>query len=129
MREEIFGPILPIETYTWIDDAMARINGRPRPRAMYLFGGDQHARKRVLERTNAGGVTIDDVLWHFCNEKLPFGGVGASGMGAYRGERGFLTFTHEKPVFAQPRVALTWMLQPPYGKRFEVVLKLLRKIA
>jgi coniferyl-aldehyde dehydrogenase len=98
MREAIFGPILPIETYTSIDDAMARIHGRPRPRAMYLFGGDQHARKRVLERTNAGGVTIDDVLWHFCNEELPFGGVGASGMGAYHGERGFLTFTHEKPV-------------------------------
>jgi coniferyl-aldehyde dehydrogenase len=129
MREEIFGPILPIETYTSQDDAVARINARPRPLAMYLFGGDRRARKRVLERTSAGGVTIDDTLWHFSNEELPFGGVGASGMGAYHGERGFLTFTHEKPVFAQPRVALTWMLQPPYGKRFEAVLKLLRKIA
>jgi coniferyl-aldehyde dehydrogenase len=129
MREEIFGPVLPIEAYTTLDDAIARINARPRPLAMYLFGGDRRARKRVLERTNAGGVTIDDTLWHFCNEELPFGGVGASGMGAYHGERGFLTFTHEKPIFAQPRVALTWMLQPPYGKRFEAVLKLLRKIA
>ena len=129
MREEIFGPILPIETYSSLDDAIARINARPRPLAMYLFGGDRRARRRVLERTGAGGVTIDDTLWHFCNEELPFGGVGASGMGAYHGERGFLAFTHEKPVFAQSRVALTWMLQPPYGKRFEAVLKLLRKIA
>jgi coniferyl-aldehyde dehydrogenase len=128
MREEIFGPILPIETYASLDDAIARINARPRPLALYMFGGDRRARGRVLERTTAGGVTIDDTLWHFCNEELPFGGVGASGMGAYHGERGFLTFTHEKPVFAQPRVALTWMLQPPYGKRFEAVLKLLRKI-
>ena len=128
MREEIFGPILPIETYASRDDAIARINARPRPLALYRFGGDRRARGRVLERTTAGGVTIDDTLWHFCNEELPFGGVGASGMGAYHGERGFLTFTHEKPVFAQPRVALTWMLQPPYGKRFEAVLKLLRKI-
>ncbi len=129
MREEIFGPILPIETYTSLDDAIARINARPRPLALYLFGGDRRARMKVLERTTAGGVTLDDTLWHFCNEELPFGGVGASGMGAYHGERGFLTFTHEKPVFAQPRVALTWMLHPPYGKRFEAVLKLLKKIA
>ena len=129
MREEIFGPILPIETYASLDDAIARINTRPRPLAFYLFGGDRRARRHVLSRTAAGGVTLDDTLWHFSNEELPFGGVGASGMGAYHGERGFLTFTHEKPVFAQPRVALTWMLQPPYGKRFEAVLKLLRKIA
>ena len=129
MQEEIFGPILPIETYTSLDDAIARINARPRPLAMYMFGGDRGARARVLERTTAGGVTIDDTLWHFCNEQLPFGGVGASGMGAYHGERGFLAFTHEKPVFAQPRIALTWLLQPPYGRRFEAVLKLLRRIA
>jgi coniferyl-aldehyde dehydrogenase len=129
MHEEIFGPILPIEAYGSLDDAIARINARPRPLALYLFGADRRTRRRVLEQTNAGGVTIDDTLWHFSNEELPFGGIGASGMGAYHGERGFLTFTHEKPVFAQPRVALAWMLQPPYGKRFEAVLKLLRKIA
>jgi coniferyl-aldehyde dehydrogenase len=129
MQEEIFGPILPIETYATLDDAISRINARPRPLALYLFGANRHERRSVLERTSAGGVTIDDALWHFSNEELPFGGVGASGMGAYHGERGFLTFTHEKPVFVQPRVALTWMLQPPYGKRFEAVLKLLRKIA
>jgi coniferyl-aldehyde dehydrogenase len=129
MQEEIFGPILPIEAYASLDEAIARINERPRPLAFYAFGGDPAARRRVLAQTVAGGVTLDDTLWHFCNEDLPFGGVGLSGIGAYHGERGFLAFTHEKPVFAQPRVALTWMLQPPYGKRFEAMLKLLKKIA
>jgi coniferyl-aldehyde dehydrogenase len=129
MHEEIFGPILPIESYASLDDAVATINARPRPLALYLFGADTRMRRQVLEQTHAGGVTIEDTLWHFSNEDLPFGGIGASGMGAYHGERGFLTFTHEKPVFVQPRVALTWMLQPPYGKRFEAVVKLLRKIA
>ena len=129
MQEEIFGPVLPIESYASLDEAIATINARPRPLALYAFGGDRAARQRVLAQTVAGGVTLDDTLWHFCNEELPFGGIGMSGIGAYHGERGFLTFTHEKPVFAQPRVALTWMLQPPYGKRFEAMLKLLRRIS
>jgi coniferyl-aldehyde dehydrogenase len=128
MREEIFGPILPIETYATLDDAIARINARPRPLAMYMFGGNASARRRVLMETIAGGVTINDTLWHFTTEEMPFGGVGASGIGAYHGERGFLTFTHEKSVFVQPRKALTWMLRPPYGKRFNAVLKMLKRM-
>jgi coniferyl-aldehyde dehydrogenase len=129
MREEIFGPLLPIETYATLDEAIARINARPRPLAMYAFGGDARARERVLRETHAGGMTIDDTLWHFSNEELPFGGVGASGIGAYHGERGFRTFSHEKAVFTQPRFALTWMLRPPYGRLFEVVLRMLKWIA
>jgi coniferyl-aldehyde dehydrogenase len=128
MREEIFGPVLPIESYTNLDIAIARINARPRPLAQYAFGGDDGARERVLRETIAGGVTFDDTLWHFCNEELPFGGVGASGIGAYHGEQGFRTFSHEKAVFIQPRFALTWLLRPPYGKRFEFVLGLLKRI-
>jgi coniferyl-aldehyde dehydrogenase len=129
MQEEIFGPILPIESYSTLDEAIARINARPSPLSMYLFGGDAAARRRVLDQTIAGGVTIDDTLLHFSNDSLPFGGVGMSGIGAYHGERGFLTFTHQKAVFVQPRYALTWMLRPPYGKRFEAVLRILKKIA
>jgi coniferyl-aldehyde dehydrogenase len=129
MQEEIFGPVLPIEVYTTLDDAIAKINSRPRPLALYAFGGDSAARERVLKETVAGGVTLDDTLLHFSNEALPFGGVGASGIGAYHGERGFLAFTHEKAVFAQPRFALTWLLNPPYGRRFEAVLKMLKWIA
>jgi coniferyl-aldehyde dehydrogenase len=129
MKEEIFGPVLPIEAYDSLDQAIDKINARPQPLSLYMFGGDAAARRRVLEGTTAGGVTIDDTLWHFSNENLPFGGIGASGIGAYHGERGFLTFTHQKAVFIQPRLSFTWLLRPPYGKRFERVLALLKKIS
>ena len=129
MNEEIFGPVLPIEAYDSLDEAIARINARPRPLSLYMFGGDAQARRRVLEQTTAGGVTVDDTLLHFSNENLPFGGIGASGTGAYHGERGFLTFSHQKAVFSQPRMSFTWLLRPPYGKRFERVLAFLKKIS
>jgi coniferyl-aldehyde dehydrogenase len=129
MNEEIFGPVLPIEAYDSLDQAIDKINARPRPLSLYMFGGDTAARRTVLDRTTAGGVTIDDTLLHFSNENLPFGGIGASGIGAYHGERGFLTFTHQKAVFIQPRLSFTWLLRPPYGKRFERVLALLKKIS
>jgi coniferyl-aldehyde dehydrogenase len=129
MKEEIFGPVLPIEAYDSLDQAIGKINARPRPLSLYMFGGDAAARRRVLERTAAGGVTIDDTLLHFSNENLPFGGIGASGIGAYHGEHGFLTFTHQKAVFIQPRLSFTLLLRPPYGKRFERVLALLKKIS
>jgi coniferyl-aldehyde dehydrogenase len=128
MQQEIFGPVLPIETYDTLDQAIERINARPRPLAMYMFGGSAGERRRVLERTIAGGVTLDDTLWHFSNENLPFGGVGASGYGAYHGERGFLTFSHQKPVFAQSRATPGRLLYPPYGERFEATLRLLKRI-
>jgi acyl-CoA reductase-like NAD-dependent aldehyde dehydrogenase len=129
MKEEIFGPVLPIEAYDSLEQAIEKINARPRPLALYMFGGDAPARRRVLEQTAAGGVTIDDTLLHFSNENLPFGGIGASGIGAYHGERGFLTFSHQKGVFIQRRLSFTWLLRPPYGKRFERVLELLKKIS
>jgi coniferyl-aldehyde dehydrogenase len=129
MREEIFGPLLPIETYSTLDEAIGKINARPRPLALYAFGLDATARTRLLQETVAGGVTVDDTLWHFCNESLPFGGVGASGIGAYHGERGFLAFTHEKSVFLQPRLAATALLNPPYGRRFEALLRILKRLA
>jgi coniferyl-aldehyde dehydrogenase len=129
MREEIFGPVLPIEAYASVDDAIERINARPRPLALYAFGGDARFRERILRETFAGGVTLEDTLWHFSNDELPFGGIGASGIGAYHGERGFRTFSHEKPVFIQSRLGLGWLLRPPYGERFERVISLLKLLA
>ncbi len=128
MREEIFGPILPIETYATLDDAVARISSRPHPLAFYWFGSTGARMGRVLADTLAGGVTVNDTLWHFAHPDLPFGGVGASGLGAYHGEASFLTFTHRKPVFTQPRVAASRLLYPPYGKTFEKVLSLLKRL-
>ena len=83
----------------------------------------------MLSETLAGGVTVNDTLWHFAHKNLPFGGVGGSGIGAYHGEASFLAFTHRKPVFVQPRLAATRLLQPPYGRTFERVLSLLRKLS
>ena len=129
MHEEIFGPILPVEGYGSIEDAIAAVTRRPRPLAFYVFGEDRAARERVLRETIAGGVTVNDTLWHFAHEELPFGGVGASGIGAYHGEAGFRTFSHMKGVFAQPRLSAAKLLYPPYGATFEKVLALLKRIS
>lgn len=128
MQEEIFGPLLPVETCAGIDDAIRKVNARPRPLALYWFGDDPARRERVLRETHAGGVTVNDTLLHFANEALPFGGVGPSGQGAYHGERSFATFSHAKAVFAQSRFAGTRLLYPPYGAMFDRVLGLLRRI-
>ena len=127
MRDEIFGPLLPVETYSTFDEAIAKINDRPRPLALYWFGKDRRRRARLLRETLAGGVTVNDTLWHFAHEGLPFGGVGASGTGAYHGEHGFATFSKAKPVYVQSRFAPTRLLNPPYGPAFERVLALLKR--
>jgi len=129
MREEIFGPILPVESYARLDDAIAAVTRRPRPLAFYVFAEDRAVRERLLHETIAGGVTVNDTLWHFAHEELPFGGVGASGIGAYHGEAGFRTFSHMKSVFSQPRLAAAKLLYPPYGSTFEKVLRLLKRLS
>jgi coniferyl-aldehyde dehydrogenase len=118
MQEEIFGPVLPIRTYETLDGAIAEINARPRPLALYYFGEDEAESERLLERTHSGGVTINDVIFHFSMDDLPFGGVGPSGMGAYHGHRGFIEFSHEKAVYRQIKSELLAMLRPPYGDTF-----------
>jgi coniferyl-aldehyde dehydrogenase len=87
MQEEIFGPVLPILTYRQIDDAIAYVNARPRPLALYYFGDNGEDRCKVLARTTSGNVTINGTLTHYAQDELPFGGVGPSGMGAYTGSR------------------------------------------
>ncbi len=126
MQEEIFGPILPIVEYAEIGEAISYVNDRDRPLALYWFGKDTTARRRVLRETVAGGVTVNDCLMHIAQEDQPFGGVGASGMGAYHGEWGFRTFSKEKPIFVQSPLSAGGMLRPPYGPAFERVLRLFR---
>ena len=118
MQEEIFGPILPIVRYAGIDDAIAQVNRRDRPLGLYYFGPDEGERRRVLDRTISGGVTIDDVVMHVSMEDLPFGGIGPSGMGSYHGHDGFKTFSHAKAVLKQARIDVAKLagLKPPYGK-------------
>ncbi|MGC3946767.1 MAG: coniferyl aldehyde dehydrogenase [Chryseolinea sp.] len=128
MQEEIFGPLLPVVGYDNVDEALAHVNRGDRPLALYWFGSDSAARDRVMRETHAGGVTINDCLWHLGQEEQPFGGVGASGMGSYHGEWGFRTFSKEKPLFIQSRFAGTKLFQPPYGATFERLLGLLKKL-
>ena len=123
MRDEIFGPLLPVLGYRDLDQAIEFVNLRERPLALYLFDRDAERVQRVLERTLSGGVTVNDVFLHVAEESLPFGGVGASGTGAYHGRAGFETFSKLRPVFLQSRWASTWMLNPPYGSRFDRVLR------
>jgi coniferyl-aldehyde dehydrogenase len=128
MQEEIFGPLLPILPYDTLDEALAFVNARDRPLALYAFGDDPAFRAKILRETLSGGVTLNDCLLHYAQENQPFGGVGPSGMGAYHGEWGFRAFSKEKPVFVQSRFSGVPMLYPPYGKTFEMVTRLLRRI-
>lgn len=128
MREEIFGPLLPVIAYDTPQEALRFVNERPRPLALYWFGRDAARRRDVLTGTVAGGMTVNDVLLHIAQENLPFGGVGESGTGAYHGEHGFRLFSKEKPVFEQSRWAGNALLRPPYGARAERVIALLRKL-
>jgi coniferyl-aldehyde dehydrogenase len=125
MQDEIFGPLLPVLPYDSLDEAIAYVNRHDRPLALYWFGRSAADRDRVLEQTLSGGVTVNDTLLHVAQEDLPFGGVGASGIGAYHGEWGFRTFSKERGVFEQPRLNGTALLYPPYGRWFDRVLALL----
>jgi coniferyl-aldehyde dehydrogenase len=125
MQEEIFGPILPVVTYGSLDEAIAYVNDRPRPLALYLFCNDKEATDRVLCETISGGVTINETMLQFAQDDLPFGGIGASGMGAYHAREGFDAFTKKKPVFRQARINTTGLFRPPYGKLVDRMLKFL----
>jgi coniferyl-aldehyde dehydrogenase len=124
-REEIFGPILPIADYGDLDEAIAYVNGRPHPLAFYYFD-DQPARVTdVVGRVTSGGVTVNDCVFHVGQPALPFGGVGASGMGRYHGFDGFEAFSHKKGILWQRRWSPLAFLRPPYNARTQRVLKFL----
>ena len=118
MQEEIFGPVLPVKPYGAFTDAITEINARQRPLALYYFGADEAESEALLARTHSGGVTVNDVIFHFSMDDLPFGGIGPSGMGAYHGRRGFQEFSHQKAIYRQTGSEILSMLRPPYGETF-----------
>jgi len=122
LQQEIFGPVLPVIPYGDIDEAIAWVNARPRPLALYFFGRNSRARSRILERTTSGNVTINDTLLHFAVDDLPFGGVGPSGIGAYHGEEGFKTLSHAKGIFEQAGWNFTGLLRAPFGRVADAIL-------
>jgi coniferyl-aldehyde dehydrogenase len=115
MQQELFGPILPVVPYDTIDEAIAFINARPRPLAMYCFSHDGSERDDLLRRTHSGGVAINDWGWQVVNHDAPFGGIGNSGMGSYHGEEGFRELSHAKTVFKRQRFFPIGLFYPPYG--------------
>lgn len=124
MKEEIFGPILPIMTYEKLDQVLSYIQAHPKPLALYVFSRNQKSIDRILTETSSGGVCINDVVLHYGNSNLPFGGVGESGMGQYHGHYGFKSFSHEKAILRQgPFPRLINQFYPPYKNW---VLKVLR---
>jgi coniferyl-aldehyde dehydrogenase len=125
LGEEIFGPILPVVEYETLDQAIAYVNARPRPLALYYFDDNERRADDVVAGMTAGGVTVNDCIFHVGQPSLPFGGVGASGMGRYHGFDGFQTFSHRKAVFIQRRWTSFGLLRPPYGEAARRVLRLL----
>ena len=119
MQEEIFGPVLPIKTYSDVSETVDYINSKDRPLGLYYFGEDSKEKDYVLNNTTSGGVTVNDVISHIQMEDLPFGGVGPSGMGSYHGHDGFKEFSHAKAVYKQTNINLMKLagLVPPYKKK------------
>lgn len=125
MRGEIFGPVLPVVTYREFDETIGYVNARPRPLSLYVFDDDRARVGRVLAACTAGSVAVNDCVFQFVQSRLPFGGVGPSGMGAYHGHAGFLAFSKQMPVFRQARWSATAWLRPPYDARVERLLRFL----
>jgi len=125
MQEEIFGPILPVITWTSLDEAIDFVRNRPKPLALYLFTGKRAIEKRVLDNCSFGGGCINDTVIHLATTHMGFGGVGLSGMGSYHGKKSFDTFTHYRSMVRKS----TWLDLPfryfPYTER---KLRLIRRV-
>lgn len=123
MTEEIFGPVLPIVPYRDLEGALAIVNRRDRPLALYAFAKDRNTQRRILDGAISGGVTLNGTIAHIAQENLPFGGVGASGMGAYHGRDGFRRLSHARSVFRPGPVNAFAMLRPPFGRFAEFAIR------
>ena len=127
MKEEIFGPVLPVINYETIDDAINFVNRLPKPLALYVFTDQIEISNHIIKDTSAGGTTVNDVLVHISNPNLPFGGVNSSGIGSSHGYFGFKTFSHERAVLFQSSINFNKLVYPPFGKK-NGLLKWLKKL-
>jgi len=126
MREEIFGPVLPILAVDDLEEAIAFVNGRPKPLALYVFSDDSADAQTVVDRTSSGGVCVNHTLFHITPPDLPFGGVGDAGQGRYHGKSGFDAFSNMKPVLEKPTKPDLSLIYPPYTKlKAKIMAKLL----
>jgi len=123
MTEEIFGPILPVATYSDLDEAIRFVNSRPKPLGLYVFSRNRKVADRIVEQIPAGGAVINHCAIHYLLPSLPFGGVGASGMGSYHGEWGFYAFSHRKSVAVKPFKPDLRIVYPPYSEKTQKLLR------
>jgi len=128
LQDEIFGPLLPVCSYRNVDDVLAYVNRHDRPLGLYLFTNDKALQDRIVKNTISGGVSINDCSFHVAQHDMPFGGIGASGMGHYHGHEGFLEFSKMRPIFSQFRFTALPLLYPPYGKTFDTLYKLMIRL-
>ena len=131
MHEEIFGPILPVMTYKDIDEVPDKIEPRRNPLALYYFGKDKSEQNFILNNVQSGGVCINDITLHYVQEDLPFGGIGASGMGAYHGPEGFKSMSHARAIYSQTMIDVLPIIgaRPPFGEKFKnKIIKILGPI-
>lgn len=126
MKQEIFGPLLPVFTYETMDEALELIAANPSPLAFYLFTQNAQTETKWMESLSFGGACINNTLWHLSNYHLPFGGIGNSGMGAYHGKHSFYRFTHAKPVMKTPRWFDPGIKYPPFTGKMNWIKKLIR---
>jgi aldehyde dehydrogenase (NAD+) len=126
MQQEIFGPVLPVLTFRETDEIVRLVNSRPRPLALYVFSQNKAFRKKIVEEIPAGGVTVNDTLMHIVSNRLPFGGVGNSGMGQYHGFYSFQTFSNAKPVVKRGKWPDVPVRYAPYGKKLKILKYLMR---
>ncbi|CAA0093570.1 Coniferyl aldehyde dehydrogenase [Zhongshania aliphaticivorans] len=118
-QEEVFGPLLAVESYQNLQEVVTGINEKARPLAVYYFGTDKQEIDKLTHETVSGGLVVNDLMAHILQEDLPFGGVGDSGMGSYHGFDGFKNFSHAKAVYNQSKLDPFKILRPPYGKMVE----------
>lgn len=128
MQEEIFGPLLPIKTYTHINDVITYINERPKPLALYVFSNNAQLCEKVLQETSSGGGCVNDVAWHISIDTMPFGGVGDSGMGAYHGKFSFHTFSHQKSIFKRSFFIDLPLRYAPYKLGVKIIKNAMKKL-
>jgi aldehyde dehydrogenase (NAD+) len=127
MKEELFGPVLPVIEYTDIEDVIEKIRSRPKPLALYILTKNKRMGRVITERLSFGGGCINDVMMHVGNPHLPFGGVGASGIGSYHGKQSYLTFSHEKSILERVVNIESDVMYPPYtGKKLSMIKKFLK---
>ncbi|MFN2375175.1 MAG: coniferyl aldehyde dehydrogenase [Candidatus Binatia bacterium] len=127
MREEIFGPLLPVKTYDSLDEVLTYVNSRDRPLGFYIFTNSKESEDKLIYGTISGGVTVNNCVLHVAQHDLPFGGVGSSGMGHYHAREGFVEMSKMRPVHTNAKLPGAEQLYPPYGKKHSFLFKMLLK--